>query len=209
MRIAFCLALAFALLVGLLPACTGPAGPAGPAGPQFVLTSSAFVEKGVIPVKYTGAGTNASPPLSWSGVPKGTKSFALAMVDPDVPWGQEVPGYGRLPPPGTQPGDFFIHWIVSDIPVTVTSLPEGASPKSMPAGSKELKSSFALLGMSANQYGGPAPPPGMKAHAYVFTLYALDVETLGLKAEDDYAIFTKAMAGHVIATASLTGYFGQ
>lgn len=179
------------------------------AGP-FSLTSAAFVESSVIPVRYSGDGENISPPLSWRGAPAGTRSFALTMVDPDVPWGQSVPAYGELPPPGTQPADFFIHWLVTGIPATVTSLAEGASPGNMPEGVIEPKNSFALFGGDANQYGGPAPPPGTKAHAYRFVLYALDVERLdGVSADSDFTALTEALAGHVLAAATLTGYFGH
>lgn len=179
-------------------------------GAPFALTSSAFVEKSPIPVRYTGDGDNVSPPLHWSGTPAGTQSFALTLVDPDVPWGQDVPGYGTMPPPGSQPADLFIHWIAVNIPADVASLADGASPGSMPAGVLEPQSSFALLAMPANQYNGPAPPPTLKAHEYVFTLYALDVGALeGITAESDYAAVTQAMAGHVLATTELAGYFGH
>lgn len=185
-------------------------GTAAAASSTFALTSDAFVESGVIPERYTGDGDDVSPPLEWSGAPDGTRSFALALVDPDVPWGEEVPEYGEMPPPGTQPGDFFVHWIVADIPATASSLPEGASSGDLPSGARELSTSFALFGAPANQYGGPAPPPGTKAHAYRFILYALDVESLdGITEDSDYAAFTEAMAGHVLATATLTGYYGR
>ena len=94
----------------------------------FGLTSSAFVESSPIPVRYTGDGDNVSPPLAWRGAPTATQSFAIVLVDPDVPWGQTVPVYGEIPPPGTQPADFFIHWMAVGIPATVTSLADGASP---------------------------------------------------------------------------------
>lgn len=176
----------------------------------FALTSAAFVENAMIPVRYSGDGENVSPALEWSGAPVGAQSFVLTLVDPDVPFGEEVPVYGQMPPPGTVPGDLFIHWLVADIPATVTSLADGSSPGNMPAGARELQSSFALFGAPANQYGGPAPPPQLRAHAYKFTLYALDVSTLGgLTADSDHAALTEAMAGHVLAVATLTGFFGH
>ncbi|HUP52661.1 MAG TPA: YbhB/YbcL family Raf kinase inhibitor-like protein [Longimicrobiales bacterium] len=184
--------------------------PSQAASEPFTLTSAAFVESAVIPTRYAGDGENVSPPLRWRGAPAGTQSFALVMVDPDVPWGETVQLYGQMPPPGTQPADFFIHWIVTGIPVTTTSLADGASPGNMPAGTLEPANSFALFGGAANQYGGPAPPPGRKAHAYRFVLYALDVASLaGLTAESDFTAVTQAMAGHVLAATTLTGYFGH
>lgn len=184
--------------------------PSQAASEPFTLTSAAFVESAVIPTRHTGDGENVSPPLQWRGAPAGTQSFALVLVDPDVPWGETVPVYGEMPPPGTQPADFFIHWIVTAIPATTTSLADGASPGNMPAGTLEPMNSFALFGGAANQYGGPAPPPGTKAHAYRFVLYALDAPGLaGVTAESDFTAVTRAMAGHVLAATTLTGYFGH
>ncbi|HUF75902.1 MAG TPA: YbhB/YbcL family Raf kinase inhibitor-like protein [Longimicrobiales bacterium] len=201
--------LAGTLLVSLAACETGEVAVQGAAGP-FSLTSPAFVESSVIPTRFTGDGENMSPPLEWSGAPAGTQSFALVLVDPDVPWGETVPVYGEMPAPGTQPADFFIHWIVTGIPATTTSLAEGASPGNMPAGTVEPMNSFALFGGEANQYGGPAPPPGTKAHAYRFVLYALDVPSLeGVTEQSDYAAVTSAIAGHVLAATTLTGYFGH
>jgi Raf kinase inhibitor-like YbhB/YbcL family protein len=187
-----------------------PAPVQEPSEHPFSLTSSAFVESSVIPVRYTGDGDNVSPPLSWRGAPLGTQSFAITLVDPDVPWGVTVPEYGTMPPPGTQPADFFIHWMAVNIPASVSSLADGASPGNMPAGVIEPANSFALFGGPANQYGGPAPPPTTKAHAYRFVLYALDVPTLaGVTASSDFNTVTAAMAGHVLAATTLTGYFGR
>lgn len=196
-----------ALWLACAPAADAPSQPASE---PFTLTSAAFVESAVIPTRYTGDGENVSPPLQWRGAPAGTQSFALVMVDPDVPWGETVQLYGEMPPPGTQPADFFIHWIVTGIPASTTSLADGASPGNMPVGTLEPTNSFALFGGAANQYGGPAPPPGRKAHAYRFVLYALDVPSLaGLTAESDFTAVTEAMAGRVLAATTLTGYFGH
>jgi Raf kinase inhibitor-like YbhB/YbcL family protein len=202
-------ALAVVGLALTLGSCVAP--PPEDAGSEpFSLTSTAFVESGVIPVRYTGDGDNVSPPLAWSGAPSGTQSFAIVLVDPDVPWGETVPVYGEMPPPGTQPADFFIHWIAVNLPASVTALADGASPGSMPAGTIEPMNSFALFGAPPNQYGGPAPPPQTKAHAYRFVLYALDVPSLsGVTTSSDFTAVTQAMAGHVLAAATLTGYFGH
>jgi len=205
-----------AALAASIVACTGETPGGGNAAMQaassgaFALTSSAFVESGPIPTRFTGDGDNVSPPLQWSGAPEGTRSFALIVVDPDVPWGQEVPVYGEMPPSGSQPADHFVHWIVTDIPATRTSLPAGASPGNMPEGLLQPSNSFGLFGGNPNQYGGPAPPPGTKAHEYRFVLYALDVPSLeGITAESGFADVTSAMAGHVLAATTLSGYFGH
>ncbi len=153
------------------------------------LKSPAFEDGGHIPLKYVmpgAGGENISPPLFWSGAPGGTKSFALLCVDPH-PVARN-----------------WVHWMVIDIPPQVDHLPEGASPNNMPKGAKELKNSFGFVG-----YGGPQPPPGTGEHPYVFTIFALDVAHLPLPEDATLAQFEQAISGHVLAKATLTGYFGR
>lgn len=153
----------------------------------FALTSPAFKNGEKIPKIHTGDGKDLSPALHWSGVPKGTKSFALIMDDPDAP-------------PGT-----WVHWVLYDIPGGLKDLPEGLPKKeTLSSGAKHGQcwgvSSFDRVG-----YYGPLPPPGTPHH-YSFRLYALDRE-LGLKprAAKDQAL--KAMEGHVLAHAELIGIY--
>jgi len=152
------------------------------------LTSTAFKDGGQIPVQYVmkgAGGKNVSPPLAWKNVPEGTKSFALFLVDPH-PVAKN-----------------WVHWLVINIPADAKTLPEGASGKKMPQGAVELKNSFGEAG-----YGGPQPPKGTGYHPYVFTLYALNVETLPLGADTSLSAFQKAIEGKVIAGTTLTGKFG-
>ena len=176
----------------------------------FALTSPALVEQGTMPDKYTLAkGENTSPPLEWSGAPEGTQSFVLTCVDPDVPWGN----FG-LPGPGTLYGDLFIHWMAYDLPATVASLPAGASG-SLSGGAKELDNTAADFGSESpfyqyrKGYIGCAPPPGDRAHRYIFTLYALNTGSLGVAESGRYNDLEEALKGKVIAATSLMVYFGQ
>lgn len=107
------------------------------------LTSSAFVEGSPIPDTYTGAGTDLSPPLAWTDVPAGTKSFALVCDDPDAP------------------AKVWVHWVVWDIPASACALAQGFD------GGKQGRNDSRSTG-----YSGPYPPPG-KPHRYFFRLYAL------------------------------------
>lgn len=178
----------------------------------FALTSPSLAEQGVMPDKYTlAAGENTSPPLAWAGAPEGTRSFALALVDPDVPFGS----FG-LPAPGTLYGDLFVHWTVFDIPASTTSLPEGAGAAgAIPGGAKQLNNTAADFGDESPMaqfkagYIGCAPPAGDHAHRYLFTLYALNTDSLGIADSAHYSDFINALAGKVIATTSLMVYFGQ
>lgn len=141
------------------------------------LTSRAFTEGGQIPPQYTSDGQNISPPLEWSGVPKNAQSLAVIVDDPDAASGE------------------FAHWILVDLPATVTELPEHATK--LPGGRMGVND------FKRAEWGGPAPPKGL--HHYQFKLYALDRE-LGLAKPTKQELET-AMAGHILAQTKLTGTY--
>lgn len=158
-------------------------------GDAMEITSAAFTDKGTIPLNYVmpgAGGKNVSLPLSWEGIPAGTKSFALIIVDPHPV------------------ANNWVHWLVINIPGETRGLGEGASRSAMPAGSLELKNSFGETG-----YGGPQPPKGTGDHPYVVTLYALNAAKLDLPVQTTLAAFKKALDGKILATATLTGMFGR
>jgi hypothetical protein len=153
------------------------------------LLSPAFKDQGAIPSRYArpaAGGRNVSLPLQWSGAPEGTKSFALSIVD-------QHPVARK-----------WAHWMVINIPSEVSSLPEGASGKNMPAGAIEIGNSFGEAG-----YGGPQPPKGTGPHQYVVTIYALKDAKLDLKPDATLADFQNAIKGMTIEEASITGLFEQ
>ena len=141
------------------------------------LTSTAFSHGAEIPVVHTCEGPNQSPPLAWSGVPGGALSLALIVDDPDAPRGT------------------WTHWIVIDLPPTMTSLREGATDL---CGGHVGVNDWERAG-----WDGPAPPRGR--HRYEFKLYALDRE-IGLARPTRHEV-ERAMAGHVLAEAKLTGTY--
>lgn len=134
----------------------------------FVLKSGSFADGDMLPKAFVhsamgAGGDNLSPDLSWSGAPEGTQSFALTLYDPDAPTGSG-----------------WWHWVVYDIPATVTSLPRGAGAAggaTLPAGAKMGHTDFGTA-----DYGGAAPPPGHGPHRYIFTLYALNTPKLDVPA---------------------------
>jgi Raf kinase inhibitor-like YbhB/YbcL family protein len=138
-----------------------------------------------MPARFSRRGGNASPPLAWSEPPKGTRSLALIVVDLDTPL--------RLP---------VTHWIVFNIPPGAGHLEEGR-----PAG-RDLGGGIVQGRNWARRdgYTGPEPPWG--EHRYLFTLYALDIR---LKSDPRLGRRTlrRAMKGHVLAAASLTGTFAR
>jgi hypothetical protein len=97
----------------------------------------------------------------------------------------------------------WVHWLVVNVPKTTSILAEGASrTDKMPAGAKELNNTFGSLG-----YGGPQPPRGSGPHDYEVTLYALNVDDLALAANTSLAVFEKAIAGKVLASAKIVGTY--
>ena len=159
----------------------------------FTLRSDSFEDGQTLPAAHRGAATgpgakDASPPLSWAGAPAGTRSFAVTAFDPDAP--------GR--------GGFW-HWAVLDIPADATSLPAGAGSKhgsGLPPGAFQLRNDGGSTG-----YFGAAPPRGHGPHHYVFTVYALDVESCGLDAGASPATLEARLGRHILARAGLTGVY--
>ena len=142
----------------------------------FTLKSSAFEDGETIPQQFTCDGRDLAPPLSWSDAPEATRSFALVMDDPDAPRGT------------------FTHWLLYDIPAPTTEMRAHASGKA-------LRNDFGRA-----EYGGPCPPPGHGPHRYFFTLYAVDVSTLGLHGSTRAAL-ERALHEHTLATARLIGRY--
>ena len=143
------------------------------------LTSDAFTNGQSIPAKYTCIGKNLSPALAWNEPPASTQSFALIVDDPDAPVG------------------VFTHWVLFDITADRLSLAEGASAIGVSG-----KNDFGRAG-----YGGPCPPRGHGPHRYYFTLYALDVASLKLRAGASRREVETALRGHVLAQAQYMGRY--
>ncbi|GAB3697430.1 YbhB/YbcL family Raf kinase inhibitor-like protein [Spirosoma flavus] len=193
------LAIAIALLTGVISATYAQQN-ATPASTTALLpmrlTTTAFSDGGIIPVKFSQAAPNAapgggtSPALSWSDVPPGTQSFVLHMHDVDVSRNKTT--------------DDNLHWLVWNIPATATSLPEG-----VPAGAQLADGSYQMNVFTAG-YRGPGAAASGPLHHYVFELYALDTK-LDVKpsaggSETRMAVL-KAIDGHVLGKAGYVGLF--
>lgn len=149
----------------------------------LTVTSDAFQQGGTIPAKHTCKGDDVSPPLTWTGAPEGTKSYALVVDDPDAP------------------DAVFTHWLLYDIPADTAELPAGVrAQEKLSNGALQGRNDFGKTG-----YGGPCPPPG-HPHHYRFTLYALD-RAPGLAPGAGKAQLLRAMEGHILAQYELTGLF--
>ena len=102
----------------------------------LTLSSSAFKAGAEIPKQHTCDGANLSPPLRWSDVPAGTKSFALIVDDSDAPVGT------------------WVHWVLYDLPADTSELPQGVPVnETLPNGAKQGLNDFRKVG-----HGGHGPP---------------------------------------------------
>lgn len=149
----------------------------------LILASPAFAPGGQIPSEYTCDGADLSPPLTWSGVPDGTKSLVLVIEDPDAPSG------------------IFRHWAVFDIPAGVRALQAGYGPNPPAGGFRETRNDFGKAG-----YGGPCPPPG-PAHHYHFRLFAISRPRLDLTSSASAGDVLQAAEPYAIQRAELTGTY--
>lgn len=162
---------------------------AEPASSLFTLSSPAFGDNGVLPLKYAGGalcgkdsrGGNISPPLAWSNPPPGAKSFAVIMIDPD----------GRR-------GLGSVHWVAYGIPASRTSLKEGEGSPTSAGDIVDGKNSRGTLG-----YAGPCGPPADAPHHYVIDLIALDMPPDALMSGLGRDELLMAIAGHSLGPASL------
>jgi Raf kinase inhibitor-like YbhB/YbcL family protein len=202
------------------------------------VTSNAFNDGEPIPERYafcapcadehSKMSTNISPQLSWSGAPAETKSFAVICVDVDVPTIFDDVNSEEKSIPADMPRQDFYHGLLVDVPATLHTLAEGAESEGLIAGGKNPgMSAYGLRGINdftmfmasnpdmAGDYGGydgPCPPWNDELlHRYEFRVYALDVESLGLRSSGDFRgpDVMAALEGHVLAEGKITGTYTQ
>jgi len=162
----------------------------GPTARPMTLTTTAFPDGGQIPTKYTQAGEQVSPALTWTNTPAGTVTFALHMHDIDVARNKTT--------------DDQAHWVVWNIPGTATGLPEG-----VPKG-ETLADGSHQISASGPVYRGPGAPATGPLHHYVFEIFALDTKldvTATADAFETRAAVMKALQGHVLGKATYMGLF--
>jgi Raf kinase inhibitor-like YbhB/YbcL family protein len=159
--------------------------------PVMTLTTTAWTDGGPIAIKYTQAGEEVSPPLTWSTVPEGVVSFVLIAHDLDAAVGN-----------GT---DDLLHWLLWNIPGQATSLPEHVpTVPQLPDGTRQISA-------TGPAYRGPGAAAAGPAHHYVFELFALDVmldvPAVGASPLQTRAAVLAAMGGHVRGKAACVGLF--
>ena len=135
-------------------------------------------------------GKNISPELNWTAGPKGTKSYALTMYDPDAPTGSG-----------------WWHWVVYNLPSDTTHLAQGAGEatgRQLPSGTAQGKTDFGSAG-----FGGACPPQGDEEHRYIFTIYALKTDKIELPADASAAMIAYMIKSNSLAQASITAKYGR
>ena len=155
---------------------------------SFILTSNDLTDGGQLPDAQVYSKGNVSPHLAWSGAPEGTKSFAITCFDPDAPTGSG-----------------FWHWTVANIPADVNELEAGAGARgsgTLPSGAIQGRTDFGQPG-----FGGAAPPEGHGPHRYIFTVFAVDTERLGVNADNSGAVYGFNLHFHTLAKASITAIY--
>lgn len=179
----------FAVIAALL-ACSATASAAQMAVSSPDVKPGARIADQQVGNGFGCSGGNVSPALSWSGAPKGTRSFAVSVYDPDAPT-----------------GNGFWHWMMFDIPASVTSLPKNAGDPTAtlaPAGAIQGDNDAGAQG-----YFGPCPPAGDKPHHYRFQIFALDVDRIDADASASPAAIDAILRAHTLAQATLTGLWSR
>jgi Raf kinase inhibitor-like YbhB/YbcL family protein len=145
--------------------------------PLIMEVSSPVVSaKLLLPSAFTCHGRGESPPVSWSGAPQRTKSFALVLDDADAP----------IAP--------YVYWLVTDISYQTTDIQQGHLPPQA-----------RVADNSAGRAGYDPPCPRSAEHRYRITVYALDVARLPRLPSGPQLLATwTAIAPHVLARGTLT-----
>ena len=154
-----------------------------PPVPAFTVTSEDVADGEMLSNRHVYnsfgmSGENVSPQLSWSGFPAEAKGFAVTCYDPDAPTGSG-----------------FWHWLVIDVPASVTALPAGAF---------QVRNDY-----GTTDFGGAAPPAGDEPHRYVFAVHAVDAETLGIDSDVTPAVAGFNLRFHTIARGLTVPVFGH
>ncbi len=199
------------------------------------LTSPGFGDQQPIPADHAFCvpdaktvctlGNNRNPPLAWRDLPAGTRSLVLICHDRDVPSKPDDVNQEDREIPASLPRIDFFHWVLVDLdpasgPIAAGEFSDGvtvrgkagpAGPRGTRQGINDYSGWFASdKDMSGDYFGydGPCPPWNDSiVHHYVFTLYALDVAQCAVDGKFGGAEVRKAIAGHVLASAELTGVY--
>jgi len=155
-----------------------------PSDTKLTVTTPGWEDGGDIPYEYTQYETNTFPGLTWTAGPATTQSYAIIMQDSGF----------------VVRGSPILHWVLVNIPASVTELPAGMQPDAKPEGS--------IYGPNyrgvTQPYLGPRTPPGPK-HRYHMQVLALDIVLPADFAPKNYDELMAPIKGHVVATGNVIG----
>jgi len=208
--------------------------PAAPEVKPFTVEVVGFENGAGIPERYafckasadgkSQSGDNHSPEVRWHNPPAGTQSFAIVMMDPEVPGDAKLANKKGKTLKADMERTTFYHWVAKDIPSAATSIPEGGASAGITAKGKPVgKTAYGVTGVNdfsawfktdkkmAGQYGGydgPCPPWNDEmVHHYHFKIFALDVPTLDLPEAFDGRQLEAAIQGHSLGEAHWVGTY--
>ena len=156
-----------------------------PPVPAFAVRSEDVSDGERLDDAQAAACDNRSPHLAWAGFPEATQSFVITCFDPDAP----------------TPSGFW-HWVVVDLPVSVTDMTAGAGCERLPAGAFCCRNDT-----GGKDYSGAAPPPGDRPHRYYFVVHAVSEATLGVDDDASAAVVSFNLAFKTLARAILVGTY--
>ena len=146
----------------------------------ITVTGMDFPQGGEIPPTYTCDGINVNPGIKWNNLPENTASLAILIYDVDSPY------------------DYFIHWMIVNIPPATTQIPSGYEiTKAIPG-----RNDFGSIG-----YGGPCPPAG-EQHKYIVIVIALN-NKIDLKPGFSFEDFYNTIKNHIIAYGETYFYYSR
>lgn len=175
--------------------------------------------------EHVALSQNRSPHLAWSDIPEGTRSFVICCIDTDAPTKPDDVNQTDREVPADLPRAEFVHWLIADIPAGITELAAGSCSDGIIVGGKtrppgpdgsvqgvnDYTNWFADDANMAGTYlgyDGACPPwNDSLVHHYHFTVYALDKDSLKLPQGFDLGTLRKALEGHVLGEATLTGTY--
>ncbi|KJL45153.1 MAG: YbhB/YbcL family Raf kinase inhibitor-like protein [Microbacterium sp.] len=158
-----------------------------PAVPAFTVTSADITDGAPLDDAQVAEFGNTSPQLAWSGAPEGTQSYVVTCYDPDAP----------------TPSGFW-HWMLVDLPASVTSLERGAAAAALPEGAFHLRNDAGQPG-----FMGAAPPAGDQVHRYFFVVHAVGAPTLGIDADASPAVASFQLAFQTLGRAIIHGTYAH
>lgn len=200
----------------------------------LTVTIDAWANGGIIPDEFAfcipaveghvTTGRNRNPGIRWSGAPPGTKSYAIICRDPDVPSQPDNVNKEGVTVPASLPRVDFYHWVLVDIPLERNEILAGEDSHRVTAGGKPLgRTEYGMRGLNNYTdwfasdeamkgdyagYDGPCPPWNDElVHHYRFTVYALDVESLGLSGRFGGPEALQAMEDHMLAQGDWVGIY--